>query len=65
MIIVYGFAIYAVIGFVIAVFFVIFGIARVLPHTTATIGARILFLPGATALWPYVLVRWLKSPGAA
>jgi hypothetical protein len=26
-----------------------------------TIGARILVLPGAAALWPYVLVRWLKS----
>ena len=32
-------------------------------YATVTIGARILFLPGATALWPYVLVRWLKSGG--
>jgi hypothetical protein len=26
-----------------------------------TLGARILVLPGAAALWPYVLVRWLAS----
>jgi len=65
MMIVYGFAVYALIGFVIAVAFATFGISRVVPGATATIGARILFLPGATALWPYVLVRWLKARGAA
>ena len=26
-----------------------------------TTGARVLIFPGAAALWPYVLVRWLKS----
>ena len=26
-----------------------------------TLGARILLLPGAAALWPYVLMRWLKA----
>jgi hypothetical protein len=65
MIIVYGFALYALIGFVVALGFVTVGISRVLPHASATVGARILILPGATALWPYVLTRWLKSPGAA
>jgi hypothetical protein len=25
-----------------------------------SLGARILILPGAVALWPYVLTRWLK-----
>jgi hypothetical protein len=25
-----------------------------------TAGARILIFPGAAALWPYVLLRWLK-----
>ena len=24
------------------------------------VGARILLLPGATVLWPFVLSRWLK-----
>jgi hypothetical protein len=65
MIIVYGFALYAAVGFVIALAFVTAGIAQVVPHTEATLGARILFLPGATALWPYILVRWLKARGAA
>jgi len=52
------------VGLVTAVSFVSFGVTRVLPRpATVTIGARILFLPGATALWPYVLVRWLKSGG--
>jgi len=26
-----------------------------------TVGARILLFPGSALLWPYVLVRWLKS----
>jgi hypothetical protein len=26
-----------------------------------TIGARILLLPGATALWPLVLARWFSA----
>jgi hypothetical protein len=64
-IVLYGLAFYAVIGVVTAVLFVSFGVARVLPHAaTVTAGARILFLPGAAALWPYVLIRWLSSRGA-
>jgi hypothetical protein len=27
----------------------------------ATLGARILFIPGAVALWPYILMRWRKA----
>ena len=62
MILLYGFALYALLGIVTAVLFVTFGVAQVLPHSaTVTVGARILLLPGAAALWPYVLVRWLKS----
>jgi len=38
------------------------GLAAVLPAgTPVTIGARILFVPGAAALWPVVLRRWLRS----
>ena len=65
MILLYGLALYALLGIVTAVLFVIFGVSQVLPHSaTVTVGARILLLPGATALWPYVLIRWLKSRGA-
>ncbi len=62
MIVLFGLALYAVVGVAVAAAFVTFGITRVLPEpATVTIGARILLLPGAAALWPYVLVRWLKS----
>ena len=65
MILLYGVALYALLGIVTAVAFVTFGVAQVLPQAaTVTVGARLLFLPGAAALWPYVLLRWLKSRGA-
>jgi hypothetical protein len=64
-ILLYGLALYALMGIVTAVLFVIFGVTQVLPYSaTVTAGARILFLPGAAALWPYVLIRWLNSRGA-
>ena len=63
MILLYGLALYASIGLVTAVAFVTFGVSQVQPYS-ATIGARILLLPGAAVLWPYVLVRWLKSRNA-
>jgi hypothetical protein len=56
------FALYAVAGAVIALAFVTFGIARVLPASTpVTLGARVLLMPGAALLWPYVLLRWVKA----
>ena len=55
-------ALYAVLGAVIALAFVTFGIARVLPAgTPVTLGARVLLWPGAALLWPYVLLRWVKG----
>jgi hypothetical protein len=53
-------AAYAVIGVVAALAFVAFGITRVQP-AAVSLGARILILPGAAALWPYVLARWIKA----
>ena len=65
MILLYGLALYALLGIVTAIAFVTFGVSQALPHlATMTLGARILLLPGAAALWPYVLLRWLKSRGA-
>jgi hypothetical protein len=53
---------YALAGAVTALAFVTFGIARVLPAgTPVTFGARVLLLPGAALLWPYVLLRWVKA----
>jgi hypothetical protein len=58
-------ALYAAVGAVTAVAFVTFGIARVLPvGTPVTAGARVLLIPGAAILWPYVLLRWMKARGA-
>jgi hypothetical protein len=64
MVLLYGLGLYALLGIVTAVAFVSFGVTRVLPYSMTT-GARILVLPGAAALWPYVLVRWLKSRSPA
>ena len=61
MIVVYALALYGALGVVVAIAFVTFGVTRVLP-VSFTPGARIIIFPGAAALWPYVLVRWLKAP---
>ena len=53
-------ALYAAIGLVIAVAFAAFGVTRVQPASTS-LGARLLILPGAAALWPYVLARWVEA----
>ncbi len=60
MILLVGLALYAAAGVVIAVAFAVFGVTRVQPMPVS-VGARVLIVPGAAALWPYVLVRWLKS----
>jgi hypothetical protein len=66
MILLYAVGIYGLIGLVTAVAFVTLGFSQVLPHSMgASVGARILFIPGAAALWPYVLVRWLRARGAS
>ncbi|HMK79080.1 MAG TPA: hypothetical protein VK438_05490 [Xanthobacteraceae bacterium] len=53
-------ALYAIIGAVSALGFVTFGVTRVQP-APLSVGARLLIWPGAAALWPYVLIRWLKA----
>jgi hypothetical protein len=53
-------AVYVGAGLAVGFAFVICGVRRVQP-APATIGARILFLPAAIALWPIVLARWLES----
>ena len=53
-------AAYVAIGFIVALAFIAVGVVRVQP-APMTIGARILLLPGATALWPLVLARWFSA----
>ena len=55
-------ALYVAIGLCTAVAFVTIGIRQVLAQPASfTIGARLLLLPGAAALWPYVLYRWVRA----
>jgi hypothetical protein len=55
-----GVAVYVAAGLVAGLAFVIFGVTTV-QSAPVTVGARVLLLPAATALWPLVLSRWLKS----
>ena len=57
-------AVYAALGLAVGIAFVAAGISRVLPGSVSfSPGARLLILPGAAALWPYVLIRWLNARG--
>jgi hypothetical protein len=65
MLILTAIGLYARAGLLTALAFVTTGVTRVLPHPApVTIGARILLIPAAAALWPYVLYRW-RSAGHA
>jgi len=56
------FVAYAAIGLAAALAFVTFGVVRVLPQPVpVSLGARILLIPAAAALWPYVLCRWRRA----
>ena len=49
-------------GIAVALAFVTVGVAGA--GMPVTVGARILLLPGAFVLWPWVAARWLKSRGS-
>ena len=62
MVLLYGLALYVIAGFCTAAAFVAFGVTKALAEPMpVSFGARILLLPGAAALWPYVLYRWLLA----
>lgn len=66
MILLSALALYGLIGIATALAFVSVGLPQVLPHgMTASLGARILFIPAAVALWPYVLIRWRQLRGTS
>jgi len=50
--------VYLAVGLLTAIAFVASGVTRVQP-APVTIGARILLIPGAVALWPLIMSRWL------
>ena len=49
--------IYAAIGLIVAVWFVLWGIERSDPGTHGAYAFRPLLIPGAALLWPLVLLR--------
>jgi hypothetical protein len=55
-----GFLLYVAVGVCVAAAFVCRGVTQVQPMS-ATVGARLLIFPGAAALWPYVLRRWIAA----
>jgi hypothetical protein len=63
MVLLYALAAYVAVGIAVALAFVAVGVTHLQPMPV-TVGARIMLLPGAFALWPVVLARWLKSRGA-
>jgi hypothetical protein len=61
----YGSSLYALLGICVAVAFVVLGVTRILPQpATVTMPARLLLFPGAVALWPVVVRRWLQAARA-
>ena len=53
---------YAVAGAIFAAAFVTWGIHRVDPVAEhAPVGFRLIVVPGVAALWPVMLVRWIRA----
>jgi uncharacterized membrane protein YdfJ with MMPL/SSD domain len=55
---------YVAAGAIFAVAFAGWGVSRVDPVARAsTAGFRLIILPGAAALWPWLLLRWIRRLG--
>ena len=56
------FVLYAALGVIFAIAFVLAGVNRVDPAARGgSLFFRILILPGAAALWPWLAIRWLRG----
>lgn len=56
------FASYGLVGTIVALAFAAFGAGRLLPQPSPiSAPARILLIPGAFILWPYLVLRWLRG----
>lgn len=54
--------IYFAMGVIFAILFHAFGLRRVDPSTKhATIGFRVLSMPGCAMLWPVLLTKWVRQ----
>jgi hypothetical protein len=55
-------AIYLVAGFVFAIFFVVKGVEKIDEGARgASIGFRIIIIPGTMVFWPLLLKKWIHS----
>ena len=55
-------ALYAVVGLCFGLAFVLRGVERVDPAARgASIGFKLLILPGCAALWPFLARRWWRA----
>ena len=55
---------YGIAGFVFAIAFVIIGVKRIDSQAiSSSAGFRVLNFPGAAALWPFLLRRWISRIG--
>ena len=53
---------YAAVGLVFAIAFVSRGVSRIDGHAArASLGFRLVILPGVTAFWPVLLHRWIRA----
>lgn len=53
---------YFIIGLVFSFLFAFNGVKKIDPNAReATIGFKLLVIPGAIALWPLLTLRWLKG----
>lgn len=56
------FASYGLVGMIVALAFAARGADRFLPEPAPiSPGTRLLLVPGAFLLWPYILTRWLRT----
>ena len=55
---------YGIAGLVFAIVFVITGVKRIDSQAIGSgVGFRVLIIPGAAALWPILLCRWIFRTG--
>lgn len=60
--VVWALELYAAIGVLFAVAFVTRGIGRIDESAhDATLGVRLILIPGSVALWPVLLRKWLRG----
>ena len=57
---------YASVGIAFGILFVTVGVQRIDPVAqNAGIGFRLIILPGVAALWPALLIRWVRRAQAS